>query len=105
MKSLKQPFRPELLRVMQAARETRADTLFDPVKVKSRLSQAAAEGKAHCVLPAPFDLRETDAARTILVWCQQEGLRAEWSSRPAPEAHGEAAYDLVISWRPEGTNG
>lgn len=104
MKSPKQPFRPELLRVMQAAREAHAGTVFDPVAVKSRLSQAAAEGKAHCVLPAPFDLRETDAARTIITWCQQEGLRTSWSSRPAPEAHAEAAYDLVISWRPEAAN-
>ncbi|WP_342154307.1 hypothetical protein, partial [Methylorubrum sp. SB2] len=93
-----------LLRVMQAARETHAGTVFDPVAVKSRLNQAAAAGQAHCVLPAPFDLRKTDAAQTIITWCQQEGLRTEWSLRPAPEAHGEAAYDLVISWRPEAAN-
>lgn len=93
-----QPFRPELDELTRKARDKLAEVAFKDVTVKGLLSVAAKEGRYVCVIPAPLDLSDTEAAKAIVRWCAKEGLSASWSPRAAAEPHAEAPKDLVVSW-------
>lgn len=96
-----QRFRPELERLMDEARAELAKARFDPVKVKGELSAAAQTGRCSCLLSVegPVDLRQTPAALTLLAWMERENLRTEWLRRPIGDIDGDAAWDLLVSWR------
>lgn len=101
MRSPVQRFRPELERLMGEARNSLAKARFEPVKVKGELSAAAQAGRCSCLLvvEGPIDLRQTPAALTLLAWMAREGLRTEWLRRPIGDVDGDAAWDLLVSWR------
>lgn len=103
MRSSVQRFRPELEQLMTAARESLAAARFDPVAVKGELSAAAKAGRSSCLLrvEGPIDLREAPATRRLLAWLADQNLRAEWLRRPVGDVDGDAAWDLLVSWRPK----
>jgi hypothetical protein len=105
MKSSVKPFRPELEKLMAEARERIAAERFDPVRVKSELAAAAKEGRSSCLLrvEGPVDLQQAPATLALLTWVEREGMRASWTRRPIGDADGEAAWDLLVSWRALGT--
>lgn len=106
MRSTVRPFRPELERLMDDAREAIAATRFESVRIKSELTAAAKIGRSSCLLVVdePVDLREAAATLALFTWCEKEGLRTQWLRRPVGDVDGNAAWDLLVSWRyPETT--
>lgn len=102
MRSAVQRFRPELQQLMTAARDALATGRFDPVKVKGELAAAAREARSTCLLKVegPIDLRQAPATLALLGWLEREKLRTEWVRRPVGDIDGDAAWDLLVSWRP-----
>lgn len=102
MKSTVGKFRPELEQLMVAARDTLAAARFDAVTVKGELSAAAKAARSSCLLQVegPVDLRTATATLALLAWLADEDLRADWLRRPVGDVDGDAAWDLLVSWRP-----
>lgn len=101
MRSSVKRFRPELERLMTEAQERIAAERFDPVRVKGELAAAAKEGRSSCLLrvEGPIDLQKARATLNLLKWTEREGLRTNWQRRPIGDADGDAAWDLLVSWR------
>lgn len=101
VKSPVQPFRPELERLMDEARTALAAERFEIVRIKGELAIAARAGHSSCLLQGDgaIDLRQAPATLKLLRWCEREGLRTEWLRRAVGDADGDAAWDLLVSWR------
>lgn len=101
MRSALKPFRPELQKLMTEARDRMAEARFEPVKVKGELSAAAREARSSCLLmvEGAVDLRQAPATLALLEWMEREKLRTEWLRRPVGDVDGDAAWDLLVSWR------
>jgi hypothetical protein len=57
-----------------------AAKLFEPAIIAAAIDERAFAGHRHCrvVQELPFDLSETEAARTLEAWLTSEGFRYEW---------------------------
>lgn len=83
------------------AREAMAEDLFRPDDVFAALAAAATRGETfHVIRPAsPFDLKETEAAKTLEQMLEKEGLRFLWAPIEHPRGLGEDPYfEMVIRW-------
>lgn len=81
------------------ARDAVAAILFAPEAVNAALSDAAAKGLTAAYLAplTPMDLRQTEAAKTIVDQLKAAKFVVEWKLVQAnPEA--EKSYTLRVSW-------
>ncbi|KTQ95035.1 hypothetical protein NS226_13640 [Aureimonas ureilytica] len=77
--------------------------MFDLVKVKAAVLEAAKAGQRICVLrpPVPVDLRGTPAAVKLKAWTDAEGLTLDWGTpEPVMDSGFEKArlVPVAIGW-------
>jgi hypothetical protein len=101
MKSPRLPLRDALERFTREALEQLAADLFDPNRVKKKLSERAATGYRSLTIgpEQPFDLRHTAQAKRLEAFLKSERLAFRWRSRTGlSEGEEDIHLDLVISW-------
>jgi hypothetical protein len=83
----------------KTARETMAETCFSKDTVSKACTEAALGGFPGCVIkpPAPVNLRDTNAAKSLETWLRGQGLQSTWiEARDTPD--GPDYPRLEITW-------
>lgn len=84
---------------MRARREALAVDVFGPEMVREACTAAARQGYSTCTIkpPLPLNLRNTQAAASLLLWLEREGLQFDWNQgRDTPD--GPTYPRLNIRW-------
>jgi len=93
---------PELQKETRAALEKRAEVDLNPGVIRMAISNAAREGQTalRVKIPSNLDVRSTDAAAALVVWCKVEGLTLIWERREAdmPDGRRVTVTEPEISW-------
>lgn len=108
MRDPRNAFRPFIVKETQAAREKLAEVHFALAAVRDKISEAAMRGEGALRLPLgqlAAELRETEAARKLAEWCEQNGLKLEWAERVLERPNGLKlrTMEAVITWVEEAT--
>lgn len=106
MRDPRNALRPFIVKETQAAREKLAAHHFDLEAVRDAISAAAMRGEGAIRLPlgqTTVELRATEAADKLLVWCEQNGLSVEWEETVLTRPNGLKlrTAEPVISWLDE----
>lgn len=98
------PFLPALHTLTRAGCEKVAGEMFDTMAVRLALATAATQGRTRLFLrPAlPIDLRETNAARSLVAHLASLGISAMWQTYSLDEGGRRVTgYELEITWQPD----
>jgi hypothetical protein len=103
MRDPRNAFRPFIVKETQAAREQLAAAHFELDVVAQRITDAAKRGEGALRLPLgqiATELRETEAARQLVAWCEANALRLEWAERvlERPDGLKLRTMEAVITW-------
>jgi len=102
MKSGLTKFLPELQQTSAAALEKFASVELKPDVVRIKIFNAAKLGQCALRLPIPnhLDVRKTNAAEALVIWCKENELLLEWQKREATLSDGRSTtvFEPEISW-------
>lgn len=103
MRDPRHAFRPYIVQETHDARERLAAEHFGLDAVREKISQAAQRGEGALRLPLgslTAELRDTEAARTLMAWCKKNGLKLEWTERVLERPNGLRlrSSEAVIMW-------
>jgi hypothetical protein len=106
MRDPRNALRPFAVKETRAALEKCADQLFGLDVLIEAITTAALKGEGAVKLPlGPFilDLRSTAAARVLVEWVEDNGMRLEWAERLAQRPSGlrVKVAEPIISWTEE----
>lgn len=106
MRDPRNALRPFIVKETQAAREKLAAHHFDLAAVRDAITAAAARGEGSTRLTlgqTAVELRATEAAERLLVWCDENGLQVEWEETVLTRPNGLKlrTSELVITWLDE----
>lgn len=106
MRDPRNALRPFVIKATREACDKAALELFDLHKLADSILSAAIRGEGALKIPLgplALDLRGTDAAKALVAWVQDSGMKLEWAERHVERPNGlkVKVAEPVISWTDE----